>query len=169
MYRIPPPSEILDLWGSELYPYRENAHFSSDIYTFGEGDDEKEFIHAKFWRKYDFSPTNADIDGYDDENEWKVFVSSPAADEKNLLYEDSLCFISIASFFGGEYPFDDDALNDRLPGFYIDTSLFANIHCFKRDDIKFCVSAFIFVFCVLVQSVFTNEMKELIAVKIGVF
>merc|ERR1712228_594479 len=66
--------------------------------------------------------------------EWKEFVDSPEAD--NLLYGDSLCFISIASYFGGEYPFDDDALNDQLPGFYIDTSLFANIHCFELNDIK---------------------------------
>ncbi len=59
-----------------------------------------------------------------------------SSDNGNLTYADSLCFLSVASFYGGEYPYDDDALEGMLPGFYIDSQHLANIHCFKRSDIK---------------------------------
>eukprot|EP01084_Bolivina_argentea_P271633 462261_1 len=127
MYRIPPQDEILEIWGSSYSPYRRDAHFETSIYKI----DSKEFIHARFWRKYDFSP-HSDFDEYDSSNEWQVFVST----NDDLYYPDSLCFISIGSFYGGEYPYDDDALQGLLPGFYIDTKHLANIHCYKLDDIK---------------------------------
>ena len=99
------------------------------MYSLGD----QEFVHAHFWRKYDFAPQN-DIERYDETNEWKPFTSSPQG--KNLAYDDSFCFISIASYYGGEYPYDLDAVNDNLPGFYIDTKDLSNIYCYKLDDIK---------------------------------
>lgn len=114
MYRIPPPDSILDRWGSEQYPYRETAHFSSALYPVTTGDSVREYVHAHFWRKYDFAPESeavSNVGGYAQETEWEPFVASTDA-----LNADSLCFLSIASFYGGEYPFDDDALEGLLPG-----------------------------------------------------
>ena len=135
MYRIPKYEEVLEVWGESIFPYREDAHFTAELSNIGD----KEYVHARFWRKYDFTPSvdNKVVSSmYENgENEWKPFTSSP--DGADLKYEDSLCFLSIASYYGGEYPYDFDALNNQLPGFYIDTPSFSNIHCFKLKDIKF--------------------------------
>ena len=116
MYRIPPPQDILALWGSEEYPYRETAHFASELYPVGTGNSVREYVHAHFWRKYDYAPESDDIEGYDQRTRWEPFVKSPDGMARNLENADSLCFIAIASFYGGEYPFDDDALEGLLPG-----------------------------------------------------
>jgi len=132
MYRIPQESEILELWGDQAYPYRQQAHFKSELVT---GTDGTELVHAKFWRQYDFAP-DEEIDEYDESNEWKPFTQSPQAKQAGLAYADMFCFISVASYVGGEYPYDVDALNDYIPGFYIDTDALAQMHCFRLDEIK---------------------------------
>eukprot|EP01084_Bolivina_argentea_P244435 409472_1 len=115
MYRIPPLREILRYWG------QQDADFQVSLHMIGDGEVEKAFIHASFWRQY-----HSDSDEYD---EWKVFVSS-----NDDLYPDSLCFLSIGSFDGGEYPYA--VASNSLPGFYIDTQHLVNIHCYELDEIK---------------------------------
>eukprot|EP01084_Bolivina_argentea_P067055 122216_1 len=134
MYRIPRADEILEIWGKSDSQYRVNAHFAAKIHTVGEGDNAKPYVHAAFWRKYDFTPDKSANES--SKNEWRPFVYSPQGQDMDLWYSDSFCFLSIGSFYGGEYPFDDDALSGLLPGFYVDTQHLTNTHCYKLDDIK---------------------------------
>ena len=111
--------EILEIWGDEHYQYRKDAHFEADLQEIrGE-----EYVHAKFWRRYDFTPNAESLNEmYDETNSWEPFTSSPYG--KDLEYDDSLCFLSVASFYNGEYPYDNDALQGTLPGFYVDDEQF---------------------------------------------
>lgn len=129
MYRIPRMNEILEIWGSQYYPYRQDSHFETSIYTLNNGT---EYVHVQFWRNYDYAPDSQD---YGSSNEWKPFTQSLKGKANNLVYDDSLCFISIA-FHGGQYPYTWTKAENNLPGFYIDTQRSTNIHCYKLDDIK---------------------------------
>eukprot|EP01084_Bolivina_argentea_P131972 232895_1 len=109
-------------------PYSDRIKWPHSIETVEISVDEqvKQFVHTRFWR--DFSYPLGSYYGYNKNgnNEWKPLVNGPYQNSTNTSNPDSFCFLSV----GSEYP------ADTVLGFYIDTERFANIHCFKTNDIK---------------------------------
>ncbi|MCP5006111.1 MAG: hypothetical protein GY941_19555 [Planctomycetes bacterium] len=48
MYRIPKSEEVLEIWGSEYYTYRENAHFEIEMVQSQSGHHKRSSSMASF-------------------------------------------------------------------------------------------------------------------------